>query len=304
VLSEKKSSISLKKFEQRIHQVYAASPWVSREELINKILKTLKRLKLSEDDIKELVDMLGDFSVDEITKKLRERGIIFSPMDLWTLLERLRADGYVRVITTKSPKPISAEVEAKVMSVVEEAIPPEERPVEVPALPSEVESVLSKIPVPEVPGESIQAATTIVGEPTAMVQMIPPELQEKISIVRETKIVERYFAINEYLKAVAILPREGNIILLSMYRDVNVADAEVAAASTTIVYHASQVAGNTDLGDLKEIIVDSDLGYLVLARLPGELVLVALFSADVTIGLMIRDFMGLKNEITEILSSL
>ena len=304
MLSTRKPSISLKKrFEQRTYQVYAASPWVSREELIAKILKTIKRLKLTEEDVKELVEMLGKFSVDEITKKLREHGTIFSPMDLWTLLEDLRKDGYVRVITTKSPAPITTKVEAKVMSVVEEAAPPPEEVISpvAPALPTEVESVLSKIPIPEIPGEITRTTAEAV---STLTQAIPPELQEKVELIKEARIVERYFEINEHLKAVAILPREGHVILLSMYRDVTIADAEVAAASTTIVSHAARVADNTDLGDLKEIIIDSDLGYLVLAKLPGELVLVALFSSEVTIGLMIRDFMGLKNEISEIFATI
>lgn len=303
-MSTRKPSISLKKrFEQRTYQVYAASPWVSREELIAKILKTIKRLKLTEEDARELVEMLGKFSVDEITKKLREHGTIFSPMDLWTLLEDLRKNGYVRVITTKSPAPITTKVEAKVMSVVEEAAPPPEEVISpvAPAIPTEVESVLSKIPIPEIPGEITRTATETV---STLTQAIPPELQEKVKLIKEARIVERYFEINEHLKAVAILPREGHVILLSMYRDVTIADAEVAAASTTIVSHAVRVADNTDLGDLKEIIIDSDLGYLVLAKLPGELVLVALFSSEVTIGLMIRDFMGLKNEITEIFATI
>lgn len=290
-----------KKLEQRTHQVYDSSPWISRDELVEKIIKTVRRLRLSSSDVKELVDMLGKLSVDEITKKLRDKGFAISSFDTWSILERLRVEGYLRVITTKPPETLAVQVETKVMAPAKEAIVHREQPVEEASISLEIGGTSIEIPVPEIPA-TVGAPAEVSAE-VAMVALIPQEIQEKINVIKESKILERYFAMNEYLKAAAVLPREGHVTLISMYRDIALADVEIAAASTVVVKHAMHVATSMDLGEMKEVIIDSDLGYLVLAELPKELVIVAVFSSEAPVGLMIRDFMSLRNEIVEILST-
>ncbi|MCR8453965.1 MAG: hypothetical protein NDP13_03150 [Crenarchaeota archaeon] len=295
------SIVTRKKHEQRTHQVYDSSPWVSRDELIDRILKTVRRLRILPSDAEELVGMLGKSSVDEITKKMRDKGIPISSYDMWSILERLRAEGYLRVITTKPPEAIAVAVETKVMTPTIETVTPRERPpLESAPISLEIEGKSIEIPVPEVP---ITAGVHAEIAGAAFVALVPQELQEKINIVKESRILERYFAINEYLKAAAVLSREGNVTLLSMYRDIALADVEIAAASTVIVKHALHVVSSMALEQLKEIIINSDLGYLVLSELPRETVIVAIFSAEVPVGLMIRDFMSMRNEIVEILST-
>lgn len=302
-MAERRMSIEAKKLQQRFHQVYALSPWVKKEELISKLPRFTKRVKLPPE---EIVSFLGEQSVEEAAKKLRTKNIPITVMDLYNVLEKLRDAGYVRVITTKAPAAI-VEVKSEVMPKIiapPEAIPKPEELEEVPP----VEVIAPEIGPAEVP-EKVTVTPVeveIAGVPIVPETQVPApvEIVQKVEDIKSAGIVERYFDLNEHLQAVVLLPREGNVVLLSMYRNVSLADAAVAVASTTIVSHAWNASETIRLGELKELIVESDAGFLVLSRLPRELVLVALFNKGVPIGLMIRDFMGLRKEIVEILATL
>lgn len=304
-----KIDINVKKLEQRTHQVYEISPWVAPEDVESKLIKYLKKLRITSEDVREVIAMLGKNSVEEIAKQLRSKGKPIAAIDLHKVFETLRDQGYMRVVTTKAPVRVT-EVKTEVMSVVVEAPPEEVPPTEVPS-PEEVLS--EEIPIPEVPMPEIPEVTEVtvvggemevVGVPVSPVGVLTEELKQKIDQIRSAGILDRYFNMNEHLKGIAMMPREGNMILLSSYREgVNMADAEVAVASTTIINHATNAAETTQMGGLKELIVDSDNGYLLLARLPNDVVLVGLFDPEATLGLMIRDFLALKNELSEILAS-
>ncbi|MEX0568761.1 MAG: hypothetical protein Q6363_006330 [Candidatus Njordarchaeota archaeon] len=297
-MGERRISIEAKKLQQRFHQVYALSPWVKEEEIINKLPKFMKRIKIPP---KEIIGFLGNKSVEEAAKELRTKRIPITVVDLYNLLEKLRESGYVRVITTKAPEMI-VEVKTEVMPKVI-APPPELAKPELEGVPP-VEISLPEAPAPEVVEAEAETAVVEVPIVPETRAFAPTELMQKVEDIKAAGIVERYFNLNQYLQGVVLLPREGNVVLLSMYRNVNLADAAVAVASTTIVSHAWNASETINLGDLKELIVESDNGFLVMSRLPKELVLVSLFEKGVPIGLMIRDFMGLRKEIVDILETL
>ncbi len=302
-MAERRVSLEAKKLQQRFHQVYALSPWVKKEEFINKLPRYTKRIKLPPEQI---LEFLGKESVEEVAKKLRTRNIPITVMDLYNILEKLRDAGYVRVITTKAPAAI-VEVKAEVMPKI--IAPPEviPKPEELEGVPP-VELPVPEAPAPEIPERGVVETfePEIVGVPIVpeAQTLAPVEIVQKVEEIKAAGIVERYFDLNEHLQAVVLLPREGNVVLLSMYKNVSLADAAVAVASTTIVSHAWNASETIRLGELKELIVESDAGFLVMSRLPRELVLVALFSKGVPIGLMIRDFMGLRKEVVEVLATL
>jgi len=302
-LGERRLSLEAKRLQQRFHQIYALSPWVRKEEFLGKLPKFIKRIRIPPE---EILGFLGKESVEEAAKKLRTKNIPITVMDLYNVLEKMRDAGYVRVITTKAPTVSIAE------GVKKEVMPKIIAPPEIPK--PEVEGVPPvEIPLPEAPPaeisaevESVPLEAEVVGIPTVPEAraFAPTEVIQKVEEIKAAGIVERYFDLNDYLQAVVLLPREGNVVLLSMYRNVSLADAAVAVASTTIVSHAWNAADTVRLGELKELIVESDNGFLVMSRLPREIVLVSLFDKGVPIGLMIRDFMGMRREIAEILATL
>lgn len=297
-MGERRISIEAKKLQQRFHQVYALSPWIKREELISKLPKYMKRIKIPPE---EIVNFLGKKSVEEAAKDLRTKRIPITVMDLYNLLEKLRDSGYVRVIAAKAPEMIvgvKTEVMPKVIAAPPEVIKPELEGVP----PAEI--VLPEAPVPEAVEAEVGATIVEVPIVPEARAFAPTELMQKVEEIKAARIIERYFDLNQYLQGIVLLPREGNVVLLSMYKDVSLADAAVAVASTTIVSHAWNASETIKLGELKELIVESDNGFLVMSRLPKDLVLVALFERGVPIGLMIRDFMGLRKEIVDIFATL
>jgi len=290
-----------RRLQQRFYRIYEASPDLCREDMIKLFKKVSKQAMLAE----VIVDFLGKYDVNNIARELRKKHIMVSALDIFNMLEKLRKDGYLRVIGTTPPERRIGKIEAKTVS--SKIIVPQSSPIPVPSQPSEITTIEAPpIETPEAPLpveiEADREIQPIIAQPIVQVELaIPEHLASIVDGIRRTEIFERYLGINEHIKAIVLASREANIILHSIYRDIDITDTNALAFLATISEHSDRVSNVLDLGEFRETIIDATLYYIMLSRLKHELVLAAIFDKSIALGLMIRDFLSLKKEVSDIL---
>ncbi len=290
----------LKKFRQRFYRIYEPSPDLGKKDLLRLFIKATKQRRLAE----LIVEFIGKYDVNTIAQKLRRKKVAMSAMDVFDILEKLRKDGYLRVVGTGLPKEEIKRIEAKRVTKKVVEAPPHivEAPPAIEAPPVEIPGIeaLEVIPTPlEVESPEVQLVP--IQQYVQFRPSLPEHLSRFVEGVQSAEIFERYFALNEYVKAIVLASREANIVLHSLYRDINITDTNTLAFLATITEHSDKATRVLELGEFKETIIEADLYYIMLSRLKYEIVLAAVFERDIPLGLMIRDFLSLKKEITELL---
>lgn len=297
--------------QQRFYRIYEPSPDLSREVLVKLFKKASKYLNQPE----KIVEFLGKHDVRGISQELRRIGIMASAMDIFNVLEKLRQSGYLRVVGTRRPeKKVEMKeikkVTGKVVMHVPSPIPPPqaigtkaEAPlVEAPSVDSSIIDIVSekKIQGPVRFPETVEVQAIPVQHLKAEI-VLPPHLDRIVGKVREAQVFERYMDLNEFINAIILISREANIILHSVYKNINIPDATLLAFFVTICDHADRATSTLDLGEFKETIVEADLNFIMLSKLKYEVVLAAIFDRKIALGLMIRDFLALKREVLELI---
>ena len=238
--------------------------------------------------------------VNSLARELRERSVIVSAMDIFNILEKLRKNGYLYIAGTSIPKrkPVEENVQAVSQVVVTPQQPIEHKVIEADEI----------IKAPSIPPEALdidiapEIQAISIGQIVEMTSVIPTHLSKIVDGVRDAQIFERYLEINEYIKAIVLASREANIVLCSVYRDINITDSIALALLATISEHSESVAQVLNLGEFKETVVNAERYFIMLSRLKYDVVLATIFEGSIALGLMIRDFLSLKREIVELMS--
>jgi len=284
----------LGELRQRFYRIYEASPDISRDRLVGLFKKATKQSMLAE----TVVDMLGKHDVRTIARELRRRCIPVSVIDVFNAFEKLRRNGYLRVIGTSLPEKKIREKEVKTVSqkIITPAVmvsPPkvETPPVEAPPID------MSEIPPPTEMGVPLEVQPVIPQQVAQVEVIMPMHLVKIVEAIKKLEIFERYLEFNEHIRAIVLASREANIVLHSVYRDINVTDATALAFLATISDHSDRVSKVLGLGEFRETIVEATQFYIMISRLKYDLVLATIFDKSIGLGLMIRDFLSLKGEL-------
>lgn len=288
--------------EEKLYRVYEFSPWINKDEVIKKYLKKIKS------KFKKRIDMLtklalltdGEKTVLDISRELRSEGFRVSPEDVFNIYEQYRRRGIVRVktigkIIEEAPKEAFMQVAVAPAEKIIEKLEKAPGKMDAESLKAELEDMLSKleeIPL-EVPEEKeVPVPTTVTARKVA----------EDIVKVKFSGIIENLFSIDQWIEALMMATREGDpVAFFSRTPNTTINQANLAAASAVIYAVGVNGSQSFEHGNVREILVLAQNGYIVIKPIAEDYILISLISKSAKLGIALRDVKWISSEMEKIL---
>jgi len=288
--------------EEKLYRVYEFSPWITKDEIIRKYLKKIKsKFKRRKDMLTKLVLLTdGEKSVLDISRELRSEGFRVSPEDIFGIYEQYRKKGIVRVKTVgrvveEAPKEAFIQVAVAPAEEIIEKLEKAPEKVDTEVLKAELEDMLSKLEempleVPE--EEEVPVPKTVTARKVA----------EDIVKVKFSGIIENLFSIDQWIEALMMATREGDpVVFFSRIPNSTINQANLAAASAVIYAVGVNGSQSFEHGNVREILVLAQDGYIVIKPITKDYILISLISRSAKLGIALRDIKWVSNEMKKIL---
>ncbi len=291
-------------------RVFELSPAIKGDKkeiipILQRIIKDMGKEKdVDEKFYEELINLLdGNHCIYEIVRDLRVAGYNVSLDEIVGLINSLRAEGYVRVVSVKNPdKYERAEIVAIIPKIEEEltVVTPEtvEEKIDVSNLKEEIETIFSEEKEVKPPVTPFQEAES---------SSIPIEIV-KVGEIISDKVkfdMESLMALNTHIQHIVIATKDGLPVLQITKKDTPALDeSKIAAAASVIMAMSSRTTDEIGKKGLDNVVIKTDQSLFVIGYIDTAYILTFIMDANTPIGLTLTDFNSLRKKITELLENI
>ena len=114
-----------------------------------------------------------------------------------------------------------------------------------------------------------------------------------------TDLLRRMEAINSDIQGSSIVSVQGLPIVSVLARDVN--DGIVSAMSAAILSVSERAVAELARGDLKRILIEGDIGTIILSKAGNNAILCVLCRSNASLGMVFLNIQSVSNKIAEFL---
>ena len=274
--------------------------------VLNRIVKEMgKEEELDEKFPEELIKLLdGNNCIYDIVRELRVIGYNVSLDDVVTIINSLRAEGLIRVVSVKNPdKYERAEIVAIIPKIEEETpvVTQEmvEEKVDVSKLKDEIDTIFS---------EEKEGETRVMPEVNplqeAETEAVPVEIVKIGGIISE-KIkfdIESLMALNNYIQHIVIATRDGLPVLQVTRKNTPALDeSKIAAAASVIMAMSTRTTDELGKKGLDNVMIKTDQSLFIIGYIDTSYILTFIMDEKTPMGLTLTDFNSLRKKIMDLI---